>query len=543
MHWGLRRSQISTLLFAMGALVLSACDKAPATESANSGGGPAKKSTDDERDAAPVLEPKKGDEADLVPSTSSEPELKLPAFAEGAAPEVVAIFSELSEWVRSKKGKLNVAVLDLKSDEWLVRENAEVPINVASNAKLVTAAGALELLGPSFQFRTELFGDIDEAGRAKRLVLRGGGDPEFSTADLYRLVQVARGRGLAEVEEIAVDQSLFDDKFVPPSYEQQPQEWAPFRANISALALNRNAVSLNVFSTRSGEPARVWYDPPGVVEPSGRVETGKKASGDKVHWNLEVEENPQFPASKVGGSLAEGLGRRRYARRLEDPRRAGGLALSSILKELGVKHTGEVALGERKKEPRLALWNSSPLAELVRDLGKDSDNFVAEMLLVSLSSTHKPDSEKSEPVAWSSSLGASLLEDWLKSKSLLSEGIVVKNGSGLFDGNRYSASLLTKLLAQMAKNPRVRQEYTSQLATGGVDGTLRKRMKGHEMAGRVRAKTGTLRNVISLSGYLQRTGGEPPAAFSVIVSDLPGRHGAVRKRIDQAVLKVLSTLD
>src|SRR5690606_16421639 len=114
--------------------------------------------------------------------------------------------------------------------------------------------------------------------------------------------RVAKGQGLLKVEAIVVDQSRFDDQYTPPAFEQQPKEWAPFRAPVSALALNENSISLNVVPTAPGEDARVWYDPPGIVVQEGRIETAL-GSVDRVTWSLKVDQDPRRPTSLVGGSL------------------------------------------------------------------------------------------------------------------------------------------------------------------------------------------------------------------------------------------------
>lgn len=474
-----------------------------------------------------------------------EPSLAPPRFDDAAPPEFRRSFASFQGWVHAKGGEVHAALVDLETDRWLLRAKEQTPINVASNAKIVTAAAALELLGPAFTFRTELFGNLDERGRASRLTLKGGGAPDFSDADLWRLVRVARGMGLSEVGDIVVDQSRFSERYVPPCYEQQPNEWAPFRANVSALSINQNAVDLNVLATVAGAPAKVWYSPPGVVDPVGKLMTGQKGSGDKVRWSLDVSADETFPVSKVGGTLAEGLGRRRYARRLEDPRRAGGLVLRALLLDDQIPVKGQVTLGQVGRETRLALWDSAPLAELLRALGKDSDNFYAEMIFHALSSAEHRDSENAphalEP--WSSERAAGVVRSYLKERGISLKGVVIKNGSGLFDGNRYSAELLVQVLAAMEDNPRIYQDFVSHLAMGGTDGTLEKRMKSSDLAARIRAKTGTLRSFIALSGYIQRTRGRSPAAFSVIVSGIGGQHGALRSRIDALVLDWARTLE
>lgn len=522
-------------------LFVGACDKAPSKRGPEESAPKAAK--DDIRpgqrdDAHPENEPHhEGSAHSSESQTDVAPALEgaapPPQFADSSAPEFRAAFSKFQKWVNDRKGSVYAAVVDLESDKWLLRADADTPVNPASNAKVLTAAAALELLGPAYTFETQLFGHISSAGVCQRLVLKGGGAPDLTTADLFRLVRVAKGQGLAEVQEIVVDQTRFDESFTPPAFEQQPQEWAPFRAPISALAVNENAISLNVVPTAEGEAARVWYDPPGVVLPQGSVKTAAKGSGDRVSWKLDVAKDAARPLSVVGGAAGEGMGRLRYARRMEDPRLSGGFTLAALLEEAGVQVGKKVTLGSLRSEPRIALWSSEPLAEIVRALGKDSNNFVAEMLLVALSQAGDAE-KKVQP--WSSRRGAQVLLDWLKKKKIDVDGLVMKNGSGLFDANRMSAALLVSVLASMEDNPRVYQDFVSHLAMGATDGTMKSRMRNSEIGQRIRAKTGTLKDVDALTGYIQRPGGRSPAAFSVIVVGTQGSHGEVRKRVDALIL-------
>ncbi len=533
-----QKSRLLVLALLVSGICLSACDKEARQKSANGGASPTKElapsalkegelpqeTPTDQETASAINGFKNAEEEDLSP----------PVFDETASKEFVAAFSQLNQWVSAKKGKVHAALVDLQSDKWLLRSRSTEAVNPASNAKLVTAAAALELLGPAHSFQTEIFGRIEKNGSCERLVVRGGGAPDLTTADFWRLIRVAKGKGLRQVQNIIVDQTRFTDDYVPPAFAQQPKEWAPFRAPISALALNRNSISLNIVSTEVGEDARFWYDPPGLVYEKGRVKTGKKGGGDRVSWSLDPSKNVAHMNSLIGGSLATGSGRRRYARRLEDPRLAPGHALAALLKESNIVVEGTVSAGARHKEPRLALWSSEPVAELVRAMGKKSDNFTAEMLFVALSAAEKG---AQEAQGWSSERGARVIRRWLSEKKISLEGIVIKNGSGLFDANRLSAELLTTLLAAMEDNPRVYQEFVSQLAIGATDGTLKKRMRKGKLGGRIRAKTGTLRHVDALSGYIQRPGGRSPAAFSVIVVGPRVSHSAVRARVDKLILK------
>jgi len=494
---------------------------------------------------APSASPASADEpvgfaGEIVPAATEPPAppggpSTIGRFARAEDAQAQQVFDRLRSWVSGRSGKLHAVVLDLESERALVLHRATEPVNPASNMKLLTAAAALDLLGPAFTFQTDLRGAIDAAGRAPELVLTGGGDPGLSSADLFRLAQSAHAQGLRSVGRLDVDQSLFDTPFVPPAFEQQPKEWAGFRAPISAAAVDQNTVTLNVAPSEVGKPARAWYEPPGVVETQGSVET-RAEGGDRVGWTLDPGRDPTRPLSILGGGLAANFARQRYTRRLDDPRRAAGLVLGHYLSLLGVQVEGEVGLvglEVSSKLPRISYVASAPLSEGLLPLGKDSDNFTAEMVLVSLSQAAKDAPAR----PWSSARGAGALKAWLGAGGIPVDGVVIKNGSGLFDANRVTAETLALVLARMESRPEVFAEYLGQLAIYGTDGTLRRRMTGDARHGRIRAKTGTLADVDALSGYVLRPSGQRPLVFSLVVSGASGGHGPVRQALDRAVFE------
>ena len=109
----------------------------------------------------------------------------------------------------------------------------------------------------------------------------------------------------------------------------------------------------------------------------------------------------------------------------------------------------------------------------------------------------------------------------------------MKNGSGLNDTNRFSATQMTRILRYMYERFPLAPEYLSSVGIAGKDGTLKYRFEGSEAVGRLRAKTGTLENVSALSGYVQAAGGEK-FVFSMMVNDYPGRSGPVVQRAGRA---------
>jgi D-alanyl-D-alanine carboxypeptidase/D-alanyl-D-alanine-endopeptidase (penicillin-binding protein 4) len=443
--------------------------------------------------------------------------------------------AQLVSWAKKKKGgHVGAFVRDLESERVLFEASGGEAVNPASNQKVLTAAAALHGFGPAYRFTTELHATSSEA-RVDALVLRGDGDPSLGMDGLWRLARAARQQGLERVGTIYVDQSRFDDQYVPPAFEQQPNEWASFRAPVSAVSLEANTVTLNVLPGKAGEPARFWFEPPGAVVSTGKIETREKGAADGVTWKLAIEA-PGSAArllSTVGGGLGEGLGRRRYPRRLEDPRLVPGYALKELLSELGVTVDGEVRLGKPEAKTQLAYLRSEPLSQLLYQVGKYSDNFYAEMVLKALGS-------KTSGQPGSTAAGASALLSWLARAGIDTTGVVVKNGSGLFDANRVSPRVLAEALAAAHREPAISSEMVAQLAIGGVDGTLHKRFAKHAATRAVRAKTGTLNTVTALSGYVLAPGGREPVVFSIVASGVPPHEA--RGRIDAVVEEIAREL-
>lgn len=457
--------------------------------------------------------------------------LLLPAPPLSAEPTptgaVSASVNALTQRVTELGGKLSLCILDVDTGRVLADANPKLPINPASNMKLLTAAVALDALGPTHVFTTSLNG-TREGNRVPELVLRGDGDPSLRTADLLRLALALQNSGISEVGAILVDQSYFDAQFVPPAFEQQPDEWAPFRAPVSAVALEGNTIAVNVLSTTAGQPAHVWYDPDGVVQSSGEVTTAPAGKGERVGWTVRAGRTGL--ESLLGGYIAADRNRMRFRKRLHDPRIVPGLALKTLLTSLGVKVGDRVLEGGSEVKQRLVYHESAPLSALLPSLGKDSDNFAAEMLLkvVGAEVTQGPGT---------SAAGSQAIVKWLQEHEAMVPGTRVSNGSGLFDAARVSAISFAQTLRAAYQDPRLHPEYLAHLAIGGFDGTLKRRFKntGH----RVRAKTGTLNATVSLSGYVLSADASRAAAFSILIDGVAGHHAELRQAMDRVVSDLL----
>lgn len=436
--------------------------------------------------------------------------------------EAIAILAaDVSRW----GGALGVSVIEVTSGEVIAAAAEHQPLNPASNAKLVTAAAALRLLGGAHRFHTGLYGSIDN-DTVGELVLRGDGDPSLRTADLWAMAAELRAAGVRQVGALLVDQSFFDDRYTPPAYEQQPWEWAAFRAPVAPVSLNGNTVIFSLRAVKEGTHAAVEVDPPGFVDLMGTVGTTRKGDPEKVQIGL----SPLGArlSGRLGGSVPEGGRVVRVAKRVDDPRLLAGYALKAVLKQVGVVVRGEPSLGGERRRSLLVSHRSASVGELVFALGKDSDNFYAEMFFKAMAAKAKGRPATAEQAA-------EVVQAALTSLGAYESGVVVKNGSGLFDADRLTAASTTALLRTMARDPVSGPEYVAQLSVGGVDGTLRHRFREWADTHAVRAKTGTLDAVAALSGYVMGPPGRGAVAFAVMVNGISGKVPLARPSMDRVV--------
>ena len=480
--------------------------------------------------SAPIVEAPPPSAASPSPELAPPPVSLAPAHP-WRANELQRAVSQLASWVKKNHGELSAEIADVTSGTELGSSGASTPQNPASNQKILTTAAVLRHLGAAFRLKTALFGT--RAGNSvPELVLRGSGDPSLSHEDLAALAKSLADAGITQVGDVLVDQSFFDGHYVPPAFEQQPHEWAAFRAPVSAVSLDRNVTTLNVAPTELGQTAKVWFEPEGFVDVTGSVLTEKIERTQTV--KLTLKESGSRLSATVAGSIQPQAAAFHWSRRVEDPTLLAGYGLRAALVAAGVQVTGKIAAGGEREQTELAAHESKPLAELLPELGKDSDNFYAETLLKDLGAKVKGAPGTSEN-------GATVVLDYLRDIDALDSGTRIINGSGLFDANRISAHTLVKTLETAYRDPSTSAVFVDQLAVGGIDGTLKHRFAAFRKARSIHAKTGTLDRVISLSGFAFRPDGSSPVAFSLIVSGLTN-HAEVRKRVDDLVAGIAKTL-
>lgn len=461
----------------------------------------------------------------LVCTSSASAQREAPASLVGQLRELVNA-SGLSD-------EVGISVIDIRTGRPVFQFHAARPMNPASNQKLLTAFSALRTLGADFRMRTAVQGRLENGVVSGGLALRGYGDPDLSYGDLVSLARDVRLQGVRRVDRVIVDATYFDGRILPPAFEQQPNEVAAFRAPIGAVSVDRNAYVLRVLpGSDAGATPRVELLGAPYFTLTNRMTT-RSDGGPNVIADQRAAPDGEHMILRLSGGVPLGIRGVSYRRRIENPLYWTGHVFAEALRSQGIE-VGEGVSVEATPSgaPVLATHRSEPVGTLIRALGKHSDNFVAEMLFqVMGAERHRPGRAED---------GVAAVRGALSDAELSLDGVEIVNGSGLFEGNRVPPQRIAELLVTAYQDPAIRSDFVSSLAVGGVDGTLRRRLRDLPARRIVRAKTGTLAAVIGLSGYV--LGPEPGQAyaFSFLANDVRGRIGPSRNLADN-VVRALAT--
>ena len=440
--------------------------------------------------------------------------------------------------------KVAILVSEFESGQVLYARNEKSALNAASNVKLVTSAAALSRLGPEYRWRTVVYGPAQTGGRwlgtggelAGDLFLRGSGDPTLSTENLGELAASLQAQGLKKVKgAVVVDATTFDGGPLGPAYDQK-SESASYRSPSSAASLNGNAVVITVIpGAKAGAPARITLEPSSpYFNIVGRIVTAGM-TGPAVPL-VDSDQQGEQTRITVSGRIRMGSEPRYFVRRIVHPELFLGHTFREVLKKRGIVVEKPLRIGAVPGEGfrALAAHDSPSLAVVVHDLNKKSSNFAAEQVLRTLGAE-----VVGRPGTWDKGLEA--ISRYLDSLGIARNTYRMTNGAGLYDSNRFTPEQLVTVMRAALRDFRVASEYLSSLAVAGIDGTLGQRMGGTVAHRFVRAKTGTLLNVSSLSGVVGAPG-QKPLLFSFLANDVVNAVAA-RTAQDRAAEALVLYLD
>ncbi|MEO8544584.1 MAG: D-alanyl-D-alanine carboxypeptidase/D-alanyl-D-alanine-endopeptidase [Burkholderiaceae bacterium] len=456
------------------------------------------------------------------------------ALAQGLPPEVDTALA------RAKLPREAVAVLvvDAQGKQAArVSHRADVLMNPASVMKLVTTSAALDLLGPAYTWTTSVYvdGPVREGRLMGNLFIRGRGDPTMVSERLWQLMRRVRSLGITRIDgDIVLDRSAFAVTPVDPGgFDGEPLR--PYNAAPDALLLNYKSVLLTFVVDSAANLARIHVDPPlaGVTIPAS-VPLAAGGCGD-YRGNLRADFSDPLQI-RFAGSYPATCQERTWPVAWPEPQAYAARAIEGMWREVGGQIGGSVHDGNVPNAAGPAVFElaSPPLAEVVRDINKYSNNVMAQQLFLSLSlpplrAAGKPGTTDApaDPAASSAASRALLLQWWRMRLGAAVEAPLVDNGSGLSRSSRISAAALARLLQIAYQSPWM-SELMSSLPIAGIDGTMRRNRSG--AVGSAHLKTGSLRDVTAVAGYVLANSGR---RYVVVLLVNHANAGASRAAIDR----------
>ncbi len=446
------------------------------------------------------------------------------------------------------------------------------PMQPASTMKLLTSIVALDRLGPNHRGFTELRSAAPLDGGVLRgdVVLRGGADSSLTLANFWVLLMELQLAGVQEIAgDVIVDRTLFQptrlDIGAPP-FDNQP-EWR-YNAIPDALNLMESLMALEISSTGSAITVRGLPALQGVELTSTMALSDRRCAEWEDDWQPAAVE-----ATPSGGWRVQLRGAfprhctQREALHLLDRQALTEAVFRTLWAGHGGRFTGrlreaatadDVPSGTRV----LARRTSRPWGEVLRPQNKTSDNALTRLLFLTLGTPAAATSALTGAAAGagvsaglSSSLppaaaaaaataanaaaaaqptrdrAAQVVREWFAAQGIAAPGLVLDNGSGLSRSERISPQTLAEAL-RATWNGRYASDLMMSLPTAAEDGTMRNRLKGSPAAGWARLKTGTLKDVTALAGYVRDDNGRPWAVAMMLNHE---RAAAARPALDALI--------
>ncbi len=425
--------------------------------------------------------------------------LLLSSFAASAAPQT------LPDTVQDALKRAGIPVSSVGI--WVQEQNSAAPLlningtramNPASTMKLLTTTSALDSLTPSYRWKTEAYldGKLENGILQGNLVFKGYGDPKLTIEQFWLWLLELRQRGLREIRgDLVLDTSYFAPLIHDPAeFDNDPTR--AYNVGPNALLLNFNALHLRLIPNGAATTALLAPQLAGYTV-QNRVRTSTKLA---CHPNDAYSAHLEGRVIVLQGEIAAECGEVEEYFSLLPHEQYFYAAFAALWQELGGTLQGKVRTGTAPLDFQpYATHTSTPVAEVIRDINKFSNNIMARHLFLTLSGQ--------EGVAASPQRSAVFVQQWLAKQGLIFPELVLENGAGLSRRERITPEHLAQVLQYAANSP-YSAELQASLPILGIDGTVKKRFKNCALTGHAHLKTGTLDGVKSIAGYVDAQSGK-----------------------------------
>ena len=437
--------------------------------------------------------------------------LALLAQAQGTLPSPVA---QALAAARIPSASAAAVVQEAGAPRASLNVNPAAAMNPASVMKLVTTYAALELLGPAYRWKTEVFAGapVRDGVLEGNLVLRGDGDPKLDLESFWMLLRALRDRGLRDIRgDLVLDRSRFERITGNPG-DFDGDEFRPYNVLPDALLVNYRSLRFTFLPAPAGEAVRIAVEPrPPALEVVNALKLANGACPDGRAFRdlLQPAFEPEKKRVVFAGKYPASCGEKDLHVALLSPNDHAQGIFRQYWSELGGTWSGAVREGAAPEGVRpFYTHESAPLGELVRGVNKFSNNVMGRQIFLTLGAD-----AAGGPAGAAPAIAA--IRSWLARKGVAAPELVLENGIGLSRIERISAASLAATLQAAWRSP-IMPEFIASMPIVGEDGTMRRRLKENGIAGRAHIKTGLLSNARAMAGYVLDRGGRRQVVVMIV---------------------------
>ena len=378
-----------------------------------------------------------------------------------------------------------------------VAHNSSKSMNPASVMKLVTTNAALDVLSPTYRWKTEVYrtGSVINGVLEGNLIIKGYGDPSFKAVEFWRLLMSLQQQGIQQINgDLLIDKSYFA-KNVGNRKTFDEETWRAYNAEPSAFLVNGRNTSFKFIATDTGVNVTQEFELP-EVQVVNNMKLSQGACGEwRSRFGYTVKPRETGAMVTFSGTFSPACEERYLELSVFDDEKYAFYTFKKLWKELGGTFNGKLKVQDTPTNAVKILEQlSEPLGYVERDINKWSNNLMARQLLLTIAA------EKNAQPATELG-GEKAVKSWLSAKGLNFKELVIENGSGLSRIERISAEHLGQMLVSAYNSP-IMPELMASLPILSLDGTIKKRLSDSLAMGRAHLKTGSLDGVSAIAGYV-----------------------------------------
>lgn len=438
-----------------------------------------------------------------------------------------------------RRANISLLVKDVSTSRTVAEYHSKTCAIPASTTKIVTTATALETLTPNFRFETVLQydGKISNGVLNGNIYIYGGLDPTLGSRYmgtqnfLSQWLTAIKGMGIEEINgDIIADASFINQQGVSPKWIWEDLA-NYYGAGTYALSVYDNLCVVKFKTGAVGSTAEVVSTSPKLpdLHIKSYAKAGKTKSDESYFFGA-----PLSNERTIYGTLPAHQSAFYVKSDIYNPPLLVAQELEKKLESNGIQVNGKADVMWKKEKGGhmrvgIHVIESPALSEIVSDINHRSNNHYAEHVYRYLGSRHNLGSD--------TDAGADVIKSYWKSRGLDTEGLLQFDGSGLSTVNAITADFFVSLLIYEKNKAKYSDEFYDSLPIAGVNGTVKKLLKGTKLEGKVRAKSGSISRTQCYAGYIEWEG--ETYAFAVMVNNFSGVRANVQKAIENLLLSVV----